>query len=533
MTFAEPWVFRRTLLGGRHHLEAGLVAEAGVRIEGNASGPWTVVTPPGGEGFLSLEAFTDEPPLTPIATAELLESPTEDGRERKALAFLSYEEKLLAGSWRFLTYFGRDTLLSAKLLGPALKPRAVEAAIGSVLERLGPDGSVAHEEDIGDFAALRRAVSPDGASDLRAPWFDYKMVDDDFLLAPLAADFLLHTPAARGRERAFLSRVGSSGQRFREALRTNLELVLAKGRPFAARPCVENLISLKTGETVGQWRDSEEGLGGGRVPFDVNAVLVPAALEAACALFSSSCLGPDETRAREALHLANAWRRAASYFTVSFGEEDARRRVREYALDLGIDPGPALASLAGAVSFPSLALDGVGCAVPVMHSDEGLLLLYGQPDESTLRELLVRVFRPFPAGLLTPVGMVVSNAAWVEDRKLRASFSPARYHGAVIWSWQQAAMAAGLARQAGRPDLSPDTQVRVRAAQEALWAAIDSTPDLRSSELWSWSCEGGEWRAAPFNKESGHQTESNAVQLWSTVFLGVTRPFWFGARRSE
>ena len=34
---------------------------------------------------------------------------------------------------------------------------------------------------------------------------------------------------------------------------------------------------LQRGEHAGNWRDSEDGLGGGRYPYDVNGVFVPAA----------------------------------------------------------------------------------------------------------------------------------------------------------------------------------------------------------------------------------------------------------------
>jgi hypothetical protein len=70
-----------------------------------------------------------------------------------ALSFLSYSEKLLAGAWRFLTYFGRDSMISALLLEPVLsggRGSAMEAVIGAVLERVNrTDGTVCHEETIG------------------------------------------------------------------------------------------------------------------------------------------------------------------------------------------------------------------------------------------------------------------------------------------------------------------------------------------------------------------------------------------------
>lgn len=67
-----------------------------------------------------------------------------------SLSFLSYTDKLVAGGWRFLTYFGRDSMISALLLQPVLSDRAIEAVIEAVLERINStDGTAAHEETIG------------------------------------------------------------------------------------------------------------------------------------------------------------------------------------------------------------------------------------------------------------------------------------------------------------------------------------------------------------------------------------------------
>ncbi len=150
-----------------------------------------------------------------------------DPRARKGLAFLAYEEKLLAGSWRFLTYFGRDTLLALRLLLPVLQPRVVEAGLGAVIDRLGPGGDVAHEEAIGELGHLREG--------LESAVLDYAMVDDDFLLAPLAAAYLLEGKG-RARAAAFLERRTPSGESYAAALADNLALVLRLAIPFAAAP---------------------------------------------------------------------------------------------------------------------------------------------------------------------------------------------------------------------------------------------------------------------------------------------------------
>ena len=129
--------------------------------------------------------------------------------------------------------------------------------------------------------------------------------------------------------------------------------------------------------------------------------------------------------------------------------------------------------------------------------------------------------------LRTPVGMVVANPAFAADRKLRDQFSRGHYHGAVVWSWQQALLAAGLTRQLGRPDLPSSTRTALEDAQRALWAVIDATATQRTGELWTWDVKQRRIVLAPFGQTSGHADESNAVQLWSTVYLGVRRP---GAR---
>ena len=111
----------------------------------------------GADGRIKLRviALSGEPPLTPLSGTALLNGKeSQDKGATNALTFLSYQEKFLAGSWRFNTYFGRDTLLSVRLLMPALAPDAIEAGLRAVLARLSSDGEVAHEEAIGEFAVL-------------------------------------------------------------------------------------------------------------------------------------------------------------------------------------------------------------------------------------------------------------------------------------------------------------------------------------------------------------------------------------------
>jgi hypothetical protein len=131
--------------------------------------------------------------------------------------------------------------------------------------------------------------------------------------------------------------------------------------------------------------------------------------------------------------------------------------------------------------------------------------------------------RPFPAGLMTDVGMVVANAA-LADEALKADFTPAKYHGAVVWSWQQALFAAGLERQLKRADLPAPTRAMLEQAQADLWRVIKAAREVQSSELWSWAHEGGRYKVVPFGAGQQDVDESNAAQLWSTVYLAVRPP---------
>ena len=490
-----------------------------------------------GQLHLRITGLTGEPPLTPLAGEALLNgTAATDARARETLTFLAYREKLLAGSWRFDTYFGRDTLMSLRLLLPALAAPAAEDALSSVLERLSPAGEVAHEEDIGERAILDHLERNGTRSS--APVYDYEMIDEDFLLAPVASAWLLDSGHGRSRVRprapAFLATAistadGRRSTRGAEFLR-NLRYAVERASGFAAHPAVRNLIGLKPGLDVGDWRDSEWGLGGGRYPYDVNAVLVPAALEAISQLYASGVLTPYLTPADRRLFarasgMAERWRaQAPPLFDVSVAHAVAARAIAAYAGVQGIPARRALAALgAGPVRFHALALDTAGDAIPVMHSDEGFALLFGAPDASVLDRVVQVLMRPFPAGLMTGAGMVVANPVFCAP-SLQARFSRNAYHGTVVWSWQQALFAAGLERQLERDDLPPEVRGHLLEAQRVLWSQISATRSMNNSELWSWSLKDGKYAAVPFGASAADVDESNAAQLWSTVFLAVRPP---------
>src|SRR5690606_23081260 len=154
-------------------------------------------------------------------------------------------------------------------------------------------GDVSHEEELGDYAGWKNEMENPKPANIRQPRYDYKMIDDDFLLAPVLVEYFeklrdeAETPDdADAAIEAFRARMRPDGKTFKEAIEANLQLVLDRARPFADDPAApadkkDKLVAFKNTVSVGQWRDSDMGIAFGRYAFDVNAALVPAALECA------------------------------------------------------------------------------------------------------------------------------------------------------------------------------------------------------------------------------------------------------------
>jgi hypothetical protein len=501
----------------------------GGRIEALPDGRLRLHAGRAGAGLrLVIEARSGDEPLRPLAEAELLNGrAAADAAMRRGLSLLCFEDSWLAGSWRFLTYFGRDTLMSLRLLLPVLQRPAVHGALRSVLRRLSPAGRVAHEEEIGEFAALQRVQR--GESPHCAPMFDYKMVDDDFMLLPVLADALLNPAEAV----AFLARP-IDGTAAGALLMRNIRFVLARAAAFANEPKVAHLVALADGEIVGDWRDSADGLAGGRYSYSVNVGLVPAALSAIARLHRDALLDPylvsDDRPALDAAAAgARVWRdEAPRCFAVELPRTVMDRQLAAYASATDL-PAAALARATDSLRdddvlrFAALSLDGEGRPIPVLHSDLGFVLLFSEPQADWLSQELRALMRPFPAGLMTEAGLLVANAA-PADAALWSAFGRDRYHGCVVWSWQQALLAEGLARQRRRSDLPLPLQDQLRSAQSTLWSAIHATRNAAEGELWSWTFEGQRFRLEPYGPLSATADESNAIQLWSTVYLAVQAP---------
>ncbi|KVV20782.1 hypothetical protein WK78_26080 [Burkholderia cepacia] len=505
-----------------------------------AAGGKLVLSAPAGSHTLRLhvDALSGETPLSPITRADLLApSVNPDPVSQNVLEFLSFHDKLLAGSWQYDTYFGRDTLISVRMLMPVLEPAAIEAGLSSVLSRLSADGKVAHEEGIGEFALVDNQKN--GKPNDPTPTYDYKMIDSDYLLAPIAAAWLIDDTRGQARAAAYLAQRGGDGQTNGARLVVNLLHVATTAQPFAQQPSVANLIHLRPGEIVGNWRDSTDGLGGGVYPYDVNAVLVPAALRAANAFLTRGLLDPYLDAGQRAT-LANTANQAATWetqapqlFQVSVPAAQATADVSAYAPSAGVPPGAAPSA---PLAFYALSLDQQGNPIPVMNSDGGFALLFGTPPDDQLQRIVADVTRPFPTGLVTDAGMLIANPAYA-SQALWPKFTSSAYHGTVIWSWQQAMWVAGLDRQLARQDLSAATRTLLAQARQTIWQVISNGRDMRTSEMWTWSYVNGKYQTDAFGTRSADATEANAAQLWSTTYLAIRDPqqragkYWWQASR--
>jgi hypothetical protein len=254
---------------------------------------------------------------------------------------------------------------------------------------------------------------------------------------------------------------------------------------------------------------------------------VPAALDAAARLSDSGLLNTwlDEGQRgalRGARGSAQVWMaQVAKLFAVDVPAPQARAAIAAYAGEIGVDSQGALRTLGNAaLSFHALSLDEQGKPIPILHSDEGFRLLFTDPAAEEIERCIGAVMRRFPAGLITDAGLLVANPA-LAPPGLRREFSRFAYHGTVVWSWQQALLAAGLDRQLARKDLPASVRARLKQARTELWSVINRSAELRTSELWSWSLSQGRYRIEPFGRPGADVDESNAAQLWSTVYLGV------------
>lgn len=437
--------------------------------------------------------------------------------ETTALSFLSYNNKLLAGGWRFLTYFGRDTMISLLLLFDVVSDEVREAVISAVLERVNAtSGQVCHEETIGDYATLQNLEAGKNST---APSCSYIMIDSDYYL-PIVME--MYEKSNPSRFSALLDRNATQsfnpGVPYRKLALLNAELIVNKAAAFATpgKQTEQNLRHLEPDQVVGTWRDSTYGIGGGRIPMDVNTGLVPAALNAISALSECGAYGDSHPNwAKKTKQYAQVWEdKALQFFEVSVPRAEAETSLKSYVKESSF-PGPLhLDQIPDTLTYYALALKGNNnqSVVKVMNTDIcfRLFLVNGSsttPLTKPLNTTANHILSQFPAGLSTSTGLFVANPAYGGNPIYAANWTNTAYHGTVIWSWPLAMLAKGLERQLTRcpsstqskrlaasagqfvPEFCSDEAVyaNVRKAYNHLWDLIDENQSHINQEVWTWN----------------------------------------------
>lgn len=550
----------------------------------------------GGPVKFGVASSVDYKPLTPYSEDELLNNKASAYREKlkktdpqkakrfgealQGLSFLSYHEKFLAGSWRFLTYFGRDTMMSLMMLRDSVENNVYESAMQSVLDRLSPEGAVCHEEDVGSQAIAQRVskynqLRAEGKNNeaaevkkhLSEPIYDYKMIDDNFMLPHTVGNYTQDKSISTSHKRSFLEKKNEQGEKNIESLLKNFNYVLKEAEKYTESGNPGDLIRIGHDEHVGDWRDSNSGLGWGVYPGSVNVDFVADSLEAVQDIVNSGIYSKGELlrmtgKNNELIQKAidspgifekniKAWRKAKEHYKVEMSPEQVRGKLKDYLenhpllseekdffLKTKIDGETSVKdfvygnkvpeNLKDGLSFYALSLDKQGKPVEVMNSDAGFRLFNGNPSPGEIRGILKTIDLPYPLGLAGSSGIFVANPVFASDKSLRKTLDRNGYHGTIVWSWQMALMEKGLMKQIkrfrGKAGNEPLVRVMFKSLSN-LRKMKRNAGNFVNSELWTHKIENGQMKPMAYGTEASSETESNPVQLWSTVELATMREF--------
>ncbi|SPO19869.1 uncharacterized protein UTRI_10007 [Ustilago trichophora] len=535
-------------------------------------------------GSVTFTVQVNETALAPLAVDALFTPNTTASKQPDAqsqFSFLTYASKFTAGGWRFLTYFGRDTMFTTRMLmnNKTLTPFAIESVLGGVLERINiTSGEVCHEETIGDYATFVN-IGEGQPEKGNEPFYDYKMKDTHYVLLPQLADYLLRFNAtssnltASDEAREFLSRpaVLANGTSYRELLYANIQYVLNTSTAFAENPSdYKNLARIKPGVPVGDWRDSNQGLGWGTYPYDVCTALVPAALYAVSDMAKAGLLQnftsanvTESDLAETAERYAQVWEQEApKFFRYEVGAPEVQQRLEGYVQRANLSDsllygeGSLNASSSrtssnstgmerrwGSVTFSrdadlsvltsrqesnnntdiqstntssyGLSLLEDGTVVPVLNSDLSFNLLYSRKPSRSLIEAVITALQPYPRGLLTNIGMLVANPAYDPNTTKTTELDRTAYHGTVSWGFQTNFMASGLDRIIASCD---NATVRTEVEKSGLTERPDWCDDatlvqeLQKAQARLWQAVNGAY-------------EERFAEVWSWTWKNDTEKF--------
>lgn len=258
------------------------------------------------------------------------------------------------------------------------------------------------------------------------------------------------------------------------------------------------------------------GIGGGRIPYDVNCALVPAALRSIYELSKAGFFPTHPEWTSKAKRFTKIWENTTlGFFKVTVSASKVQTRLENYK-KLSEFPGPtSIQSTSNQdVNFHAIALDGNNGLekVEVMNTDDCFRLFLindTNPIQATefIDQAANNVRRRFPAGLMTDVSLVVANPAYGMEAVYAANWTTSTYHGPVVWSWQLAMMAKGFGiqlarchvRHASHPLFCRNKKVyrNVVKAYNVLWDSIEKNRQYLSSEVWSWVYRDGKFVQFP------------------------------------
>ncbi len=434
------------------------------------------------EVTLKIRALTGEPPITPVLVSEVFKDEALKKISHKKLdefAFLVCKEKLMAGSPRYFSKFGRDSIYSLYMLMDLMKPEAIESILTAVLSSMDSEsGLISHEQSEGDYASWDRKSKGLPYRGISKPIEDYKMIDGEFAFAIAFAKYAKIYPE---RLKDFVDRKEARNIGQKKLLNDLFNYILKKTKAFADKPVYKNLVSLNPGEPVGNWRDSENGLGGGKYPFDVNAALVPGAL------------------------------RAMSELDLFFNEEQKTELARRFQV-WNSKVIPLFEIHTDEISFPGVSIDERGKPVPIIHSDDSFVLAFGEPSESYLRDINSHLRH-----LATPVGVPVADARYATS-KLKEQFDNKKYHGYVSWTMVENMILFGIEHQVLRNNISSETKTELRMTRDFIKHIVTSKAEKADgTEVFSIVFLDGKYEVVPLSGDA----KSNSNQLWSHLNLVV------------
>jgi hypothetical protein len=428
-------------------------------------------------------------------------------REVRGMQLLSSQEKLMAGLPNFATYFGRDTMMSSLMMEPIWTGTMLEHAIGSVLNKLAPDGAASHEEALGGQAIKENAdkynklidqylqnkkdetldQAKEVLKNLQKTNENYRMVDDDFQLPVLLARYLKRTDIGNEQKRDFLLRKSRQDLPFITLIIRNLIYVVNKANPYVENPIATNLVSFpqENGKWLSSsWRDSGVGYALGRFAMDVNTIWVPEALESISDIISEVAkVGfsitdlesrvPEirETKlqsyAKDSAKLQNAiqtWKNSPQHFKVHLDEEQIRVGVKA---KLGWLPEVERNYWAGVLAnattdkkyldFLALSLDENGKPIPIVNTDPATLIfiedftdqiLQGTKTPADVSALTYAFGAPYPLALFVDgLGPLCANDTFASP-EVWEMFKKDLYHSPrVVWGREVNLYQLGLLKQ--------------------------------------------------------------------------------------